>query len=116
MMQETAMMALLRQVPLFAGLDTTLLQTLLQHSRRRKFKAYETLFHEGDPGYTFYIIVFGRVNIQRWNSSGDVVHIAQRGAGEHFGELSLIDGKPHMADVVTAEPCDLLTTRSGSIS
>jgi CRP/FNR family cyclic AMP-dependent transcriptional regulator len=107
-MQDTAAIALLRQVPLFAGLDDALLKTLLQHSRRRKFNSNETLFHEGDPGYTLYLIVSGRVNIQRWNSSGEVVHIAQRGAGEHFGELSLIDGKPRMADVVTAEPCDLL--------
>ncbi len=28
--------------------------------------------------------------------------------GEHFGELSLFDGKPRMADVITTEPCDLL--------
>jgi CRP-like cAMP-binding protein len=36
------------------------------------------------------------------------VHLASRGPGEAFGELAIIDGKPRMADAVTAVPTELL--------
>jgi len=99
---------LLRKIPLFAGLDAESLQALAGRCRRRHFRDNEALFHEGDAGHTLYLIIAGRVNIQTVLPSGEVVHLAQRGPGEHFGELSLIDGKPRMADAVTAEPSDLL--------
>ena len=105
---DTTLTSVLRKVPLFAGLDEPSLLTLAQHSRRRRFPPGETLFHEGDPGYTLYVIISGRVKVQTVGSAGEIIQIAQRGVGEHFGELSLFDGKPRMADVVTIEPCDLL--------
>ena len=100
--------SLLRQVPLFAGLEEAMLEMLAAHSRRRRFKAGETLFHVGDPGYTLYIILSGHIHIQTFTPAGEVVHQAQRGPGEHVGELALIDGKPRMADAVVAQECDLL--------
>ncbi|HLV81490.1 MAG TPA: Crp/Fnr family transcriptional regulator [Chthonomonadaceae bacterium] len=100
--------ALLRQVSFFAELDEALLQQLAGHTRRRKYPAKEPLFRQGDPGYTLYIVLSGRVQIETMTASGETVHIANRGPGEHFGELALIDGKPRMADAVTASPCELL--------
>src|SRR5436309_2273573 len=98
----------LRQVPIFSGLDDDSLKSLARRSRRRTFRASEALFHEGDPGHTLYVIVSGRVKIQTNTAAGEIVHLANRGAGEQFGELSLIDGKPRMADAVTSEKSDLL--------
>jgi len=66
------------------------------------------LFHEGDPGETLYVIVSGQVNIQRVTAAGEILHLARRGRLDAFGELALIDGKPRMADAVTAAPCELL--------
>jgi CRP-like cAMP-binding protein len=105
---ETSTQLLLKQVPIFAALDDDALKVLATHCRRRSFPAGEAIFHEGDPGHTLYVIIRGRVLIQTITASGEVVHIAERGAGEPFGELSLIDGKPRMADAVTAEACDVL--------
>src|SRR5579871_4533152 len=105
---DTTITTLLQQVPLFAGMDSSSLQALAIHTRRRRFAAHEALFHEGDPGYTLYIIASGHVNIQTTAASGETVHLARRGPFEHFGELSLIDGKPRMAYAVTAEPWELL--------
>ena len=53
---DTTVTSVLRRVPLFSGLDEASLLALAQHSRRRRFPLGETLFHEGDPGYTLYII------------------------------------------------------------
>lgn len=100
--------AFLRSVPIFADLDEASLQELATRCRRREYKAHQTIFSKGDKGFTLFIILTGSVNIQMEVSGGRVVHIAQRGIGEQFGELSLFDGKPRMADAVTAEPCTLL--------
>lgn len=99
---------LLRQVPLFAQLDDSLLVQIATCTRRRRVRADVTLFLRGDPGQTLFIIVSGTVRIARPTAAGRTVHLAQRGPGEHFGEMALIDGKPRMADAVTASACEML--------
>lgn len=99
---------LLRSVPLFAGLDAGALEPLAAACRRRRYRVRETLFHEGDPGHTLYIVLSGHVSIQRVNELGQIVPIATRGPGEWIGELSLLDGKPRSADVETVDACELL--------
>lgn len=99
---------LLRSVDLFAGLEPEVLAAIATRTRRRSFPAQEALFHEGDPGETLYVIVKGEVSIQRVGGAGEIIQIARRGPGDPIGELALIDGKPRMADAVTAETCDLL--------
>jgi len=98
----------LRGVPLFAGLTTAALESLAQRSRRREVESGQTLFLKGEQGTTLFVILSGTVSIQTSTSDGDVVHLAVRGPGEHFGEMSLIDGKPRMAGAITAEDCELL--------
>ncbi len=108
---------LLQSVDLFAGLEPETLSAIVARARYRSYPAQEALFHEGDPGETLYIIVRGEVSIQRVGGGGEVVQIARRGPGDPIGELALIDGKPRMADAVTAEPCDLLVLdRSGFLT
>ncbi len=98
----------LRGIPLFTNLDEASLGLLAQNCRRRQFAAKTALFHEGDPGQTLYVLLSGRVSVQRVTATGSVVHLAQRGAGEYFGEMSLLDGGCRSADVVTDESCDVL--------
>lgn len=98
----------LRTVSLFANLDEESLNLLASRCRRRRFPAKEALLHEGDPGYTLYIVLEGHVHVQRINEMGQVIPIARKGAGEVIGELSLLDGTPRSADVVTEDACDML--------
>lgn len=85
------------------------LDALAQHFRRRTFPARTTLFHQDDPGLTLYLIVSGRVRIERTEPvTGETVHLADRGPGEHIGEMALLEDAPRFADGVTLEPTDLL--------
>ena len=106
---DVSLTALLKRVLIFSDLEDADLLDLARNCQKRKFRAGEAIFHEGDPGHTLYIICAGRVNVQIETGDGETVHIAHRGPGEHFGEMALIDGKPRMADVVTAEPTELLS-------
>lgn len=105
---DTSRTALLRQVSFFQSLEEKLLQELAERTRRRKFAANTILFLEGQTGSTLYLVLSGRVKIETTAASGETVHIAHRGPGEHFGELALIDGKPRMADAITETSCELL--------
>ena len=98
----------LRKIPLFAGLDNESLKLLTTRFRRRKFGAGEALFHEGDPGQTLYIVLTGSVLIQRVTREMETIHIAQRNAGDHFGELALFDELPRSADAETGSASELL--------
>jgi len=98
----------LRRIQLFSGLDEESLRLLAGRCRRRKFGAGEALFHEGDFGQTLYIVLSGSVIIQRVTKDMEVVHIAQRNPGEHFGELALFDEMPRSADAETGSACELL--------
>ena len=107
-MEETAFLGLLRQVPFLGKLDETMLaQVASCATGGGALGRTPGTVHEGDPGQTLSCIVSGRVAIQKASASGQTVHLAERGAGEHIGELALIDGQP-MADAVTVTPCDLL--------
>ena len=99
---------MLRRIPLFSELLETELVPLAARCRRRLFPPREALFHEGDAGQTLYLILTGHVNIQRETPEGTIVHVARRGPGEHFGELSLFDDMPRSADAITDTACDLL--------
>jgi CRP/FNR family transcriptional regulator, cyclic AMP receptor protein len=99
---------ILRGVPLFAAVDDTVLAMLAARCRRRKYRAREALFHEGDPGYALYIVLAGRINIERSTDAGEVVHLAQRGSGENVGEMALVDDSPRSADAYTDGVCELL--------
>lgn len=103
-----SIIAQLKRVSLFSGLNDEHLSQLASHCRRRRFGAGEALFRDGDPGQTMYIVVSGRVNIEKPTADGETVHIAQRGPGEHFGEMALLDDMPRSADAATDCPCDIL--------
>lgn len=98
----------LEEVPLFYGLDAEALGALQKHYRRRSFAEGEVLFHEGDPGEAFYVVLSGLVNFHRIGSEGEIVHIGQCGPGDHFGEMAILDGMPRWAEGVTAAPCEML--------
>ncbi len=102
---------LLKRVAIFSELDAEALSDLARECKPRQYKKNEAVFHEGDPGHTLYIVCAGCVHVQKETKSGKRSLIARRGAGEYVGEMALIDGKPRMADVITAEKTELLALR-----
>lgn len=103
--------AQLKQVPLFADLDPAALDALALRCRRRTFGAREALLREGEPGRTLYIILRGRVNIEKMSEGGRgeaIVHLAQRGPGDIVGEMALLTDRPRSADAVTDTVCEVL--------
>ena len=62
------------------------------------------LAEEGKPGDTFYVILSGQAKVVRRGRT-----IAHLMPGDWFGEISLIDGGPRTASVVTETPAEVMT-------
>ncbi|MBR9971395.1 cyclic nucleotide-binding domain-containing protein [Magnetospirillum sulfuroxidans] len=73
-----------------------------ERSSRRRFKAGEPIFAEGDVGDEAYVIESGRVSIFKM-VNGDKVVLAELIDNGVFGEMALIDDQPRMA---WAEACE----------
>ena len=85
---------LLRGVQLFAELDDRFLQSLASEFMPRTYAAGDTLAEEGESGRTLIVIDSGSVTV--------TVHgeeVGKLGAGDAFGEMSLIDRSARSATV-----------------
>src|SRR5215471_19341093 len=65
---------------------------------RRQYEAGEVIIQENDFGDTAYRIEQGQVEVSK-ALDGQTVHLAYLGAGDIFGEMSMIDEKPRSATV-----------------
>ena len=63
-----------------------------------RYAAGEVIVKENDLGETAYRIEEGQVEVSK-ELEGQTVHLAYMGAGEIFGEMSMIDEKPRSATV-----------------
>ncbi len=70
--------------------------------------AGRNLFHQGDPGDAFYVVVAGSLGIYVRSPPNDQRLIAIVGEGEAVGELALISGQPRSATVTAIRDSELL--------
>jgi CRP-like cAMP-binding protein len=91
---------LLMEVTYFKNFTDVELRKLIEVGYRKRIKPLDFLFHEGDPGDAFYIILSGSVEVfvEKINK-----HLTTLKAGKFFGELALILGIPRTASVRAIE-------------
>jgi nitric-oxide synthase, bacterial len=80
-------------------------QTNLTHNQ--KLKSGEIVFHQGDPGKDFYVVLSGSVGVYQ-EVEGAMTLKVGLGQGQCFGELALIANKPRQATVIASEPTEVL--------
>jgi thioredoxin reductase (NADPH) len=74
---------------------------------RRAVAAGEYLYRESDPGYDFYVVLSGAVEIVV-NSEGKERVIARHGAGRFLGELNLLTGQRVFVSARVAEAGEVI--------
>jgi CRP-like cAMP-binding protein len=98
----------LAQVRLFAGLDDTALQQLAAAAFTRRLAPSQILFIGGEPSEHLYVVRSGLLRVVSTSLRGVQLVLSTAMAGEVIGELSLLDRQPRSADVVAAEPSELI--------
>ncbi len=99
----------LRQVPLFAMLESAHLAGLARIAHRQHYRKGQTIYYRGDSGNAMYLLVSGSVKMTLPSeTTGSDVLVALLRPGEHFGELALLDGRPRWVTAVAAEPSEVL--------
>ena len=98
---------LLAAAPLLAGVDGDGLAYVAERAVEVEFAPGTVIARQGDVGTGLFIIASGSVRVVR---DGDT--IATLGAGEFFGELSVLDGQPRSAQVVADAPTVCLALAS----
>jgi CRP-like cAMP-binding protein len=89
----------LRAIPLFADLSEEELGTLASLFTVEDVGDSRRLTPEAASGYTFYVIASGTVDVVRSDE-----RIAQLGAGDYFGEMTLMGDGRRVADVIATSP------------
>jgi CRP/FNR family cyclic AMP-dependent transcriptional regulator len=95
--------AIFENVPLFSGLGAKELKVLEGHASIRTYPRNTLIITEGDEASTLYVILSGQVKVFLSNEEGKEIVVNIQGAGEHFGELALIDSAPRSASVITTQ-------------
>jgi CRP-like cAMP-binding protein len=96
----------LRGLKLLAGLSSSQLEDVSRRLSPVRFRQGEVIIREGDPGYEMYFIESGRVRVVRGSGTNAII-LAEMGAGDLFGEMALLTGKPRSATVTALSDLDL---------
>ena len=89
----------LAKVGLFESLNPKYIKAIAGICTERKFAAGEYLMKQGESGIGLFIILSGRVRIEKTDASGKEVEIAENGPGDIMGEMAVFDGSPRSASV-----------------
>lgn len=106
-------LAFLERTPIFGAIERTALVLLAEHLQRRVLAAGSRVVAEGEGAREMYVVERGEVEVLvHVGSSGeeDLV-LARLGAGDCFGEMSLLDVQPRSATVRTVGETSLLVLR-----
>jgi CRP-like cAMP-binding protein len=82
------------RVPIFASCTPEEIATIAGVAQDGFFQPGQIIVTQGTPGQAFYLILSGRVEILR-----DGVSLGGLGAGDFFGEMSLLDSAPRSATI-----------------
>ncbi len=99
--------AFLLATPFFGGLSDASLDVLLAMLVRRGVQAGQTVIAEGDPGRSMFVVHSGELEVRRQGHSGGLIHTADLGPGDFFGEMTLIEMHNRSATVVAATAAEL---------
>lgn len=98
---------LLQSMPIFGAVRTDALTFLLAQARARSVCAGDFFFREGEQADCLYVLEAGRVAVlKRWRGRDVLLH--ERGRGDCFGEMALLDLFPRSASVRALEDCTAL--------
>ena len=106
----------MQQAYLFQGIPPAEVKKAAPGAQEAFYEPGEYIYRKGDAGQAFYIITKGKVELiayEKKNTAGVYGHVS---AGGHFGEVSLLTGKPRTATITAEEETELLELSKGRLN
>ena len=97
------LMNVLGAVPLFEGLSKKQLKKVADLAEVAAYMAGAKIVEQGIVGDSFYVVLTGQGKVVA--NGRTVNHLLP---GDHFGEISLLDGEPRSASVLSETPMTLV--------
>ena len=102
--EQAEALAILRGERLFECLSEEQLSHVVQEARLKLFGRGEPVIEEGSAGDSMFVMLRGAANVYV-SKNGSKIHVATLGAGDCFGEMSLLTGEPRSATVRADADC-----------
>lgn len=87
-------------IPLLRSLDPAARQSLEQRCRWQRYGPHDEIIGRESDSRDVYFVISGRVRVVNHSLSGREIAFHEMDAGDYFGELAAIDGRPRSATVV----------------
>src|SRR5437667_3700034 len=102
--EKAEALSILRAEPLFESLSEEQLDHVVQDARLKLFGRGEPVIEEGAEGDSMFVMLRGAANVFV-SKNGSKIRVASLGAGDCFGEMSLLTGEPRSATVRADGDC-----------
>jgi signal transduction histidine kinase len=99
--------SMLAEVPLFSHLPDEMFPELASMGKEIASEAGQIIYRQGDISNTIHVILNGEVRVYKLDSQGNEIQLGVLKAENFFGEMSIMDNKPHSATVECVTPCNL---------
>lgn len=100
---------------LFAGIARADAEQLAAVSYVRRLARGQILFVAGEPSDHLHVVRSGLLKVITTSPRGDEFVLSTVGPGHTLGELSVLDGRPRSADVVAADPSELIAVPAAAV-
>jgi CRP-like cAMP-binding protein len=102
---------LLRQIPLFAGMDETEIDLLCANLNLERFGPGRVVIRQGEPGDRFYVVREGHIEVSQAQGTGPARVVNSLDRGGYFGETALLNEAPRNATCRATMRTELLSLR-----
>ena len=96
---ERSIIDVLREVPVFEGLNNREIQNIARIAYQRHYSAGEVIIHEGQNAAGMYIMVDGQAEVTKALEDGTILHLTTLENSGLFGDVGLLDSSPRTATV-----------------
>jgi CRP-like cAMP-binding protein len=97
----------LQRLPIFKNLSDDNLEQIIDDFSPVTFSRGDSIFYQTDESTDLYIILNGSVRACLQNEEGQELVLTHFREGDFFGEMSLLDGRPRSASMITQEETTL---------
>jgi CRP/FNR family transcriptional regulator len=109
------LLAQLRTIPFFAGLDEPLLRELAQGAVRRNYQSGEVVFLEGELPVGLYYLTSGWLKISKSSAQGREQILQFLEPGSTFNAVGVLANQPNPATAIALEPASVWILRRNAV-